>query len=55
MMTWLEVSSGVIAKTGAIKTRLKINAKPRSMRTLLLDNLDFVTQELRQSRVSYRN
>lgn len=40
MMSWLEVSRGVTAKTGVIEMKLKITAKGRNMRNFLLDNLN---------------
>jgi hypothetical protein len=47
MISWLEVSSGVIAKAEAAEVRLKITAMGRSsMPTFLLDYFNFVTQEL---------
>jgi hypothetical protein len=45
MISWLEVSSGVIAKAEAAEVRLKITAMGRSM-TFLLDYFNLVTQEL---------
>jgi hypothetical protein len=46
MISWLEVSSGVIAKAEAAEVRHKITAIGRSMPTFLLDYFNLVTQEL---------
>jgi hypothetical protein len=48
MTSWLEVSSGVIAKAEPAEIRLKITATVRNMRSLLLDYFEFVTQELQR-------
>ena len=55
MISWLEVSSGMIAKAEAAEIRLKISATGRNMRTLLLDDFEFVTRELQRSRAKCQN
>src|SRR5216117_301599 len=55
MTSWLEVSSGVIAKAEPAEIRLKITATERNMRSLLLDDFEFVTRELQRPRAKCQN
>jgi hypothetical protein len=55
MISWLDASTGVTAKAGAIEMKLKSTARGRSMGNFLLDKFEFVTRELHRPHLIGQN